>query len=440
MDNFPKHGVKLAFFAEFIDEVCGGRHNLIDVTTSDVCERYVRPATDDKSSYCDLLKLQIHPAYGAVATVFISHAWKYKFLDVVDALLYHFRDAPETIVWFDLFTNNQHMSAHMNFDWWSTTFKSAIAEFGHTVMVMSPWNDPIPLTRAWCLWEVYCTAATNSQFELAMTQSATEQFYHDVSQNPKQELDKMLATIDVRRSECSKPEDQVLILDAVNASIGCADLNALVFERLRCWVMKSLNQKLDQGDFSSLNEELSFVNALASVYYGQGLYPEAEMLYKECVERSKAEFGNKHPFTLSSINNLALFYEQLGRFNEAEPLLVECQEISKEVLGKSHPDTITSMNNLAVLYQYQGNYTAAGICLNECLKSSREALGDSHPDTITSVNNLALLFQANGDYSDAEPLLVSCLNMRRELLGDNHPDTLVSMNNLATLFQKEGKM
>jgi len=81
------------------------------------------------------------------------------------------------VIWFDLFSNNQHKAIDLDFDYWSTTFQSAIQSFGHTVMVFAPWDDPIPLTRAWCLWELYCTVQTSSRFDIAMTTSAHRTIY-----------------------------------------------------------------------------------------------------------------------------------------------------------------------------------------------------------------------------------------------------------------------
>lgn len=166
--SFPKDGISLSYMNEFIG-ICGGRPQLEGLTTTEINERFVKPMTISyHSSLCDMLKVQGHVAVG-VALVFISHAWKYLFLDVVDALMYHFRDTPSTIIWFDLFSNNQHKAVDLDFHWWSTTFKSAIQQFGYTVMVFAPWHDPIPLTRGWCLFELYCTIVTRSKFEVAMS-------------------------------------------------------------------------------------------------------------------------------------------------------------------------------------------------------------------------------------------------------------------------------
>lgn len=165
---FPKDGVTLSYLADFFT-ACGGRKELKGLTTTEVNEKFVKPMTFFcLSSFCEMLKGQRHPAVG-VASIFISHAWKYKFLEVVDALLYHFRDESGIVIWFDLFSNNQHKAVDLDFQWWSTTFKSAIEQFGRTVMVLAPWDDPIPLTRGWCLFEKYCTIVTHSRFEVAMS-------------------------------------------------------------------------------------------------------------------------------------------------------------------------------------------------------------------------------------------------------------------------------
>ena len=145
--------------------------------------------------------MQKHEAVG-LATVFISHAWKYLFLDVVDALLYHFQHESDIIIWFDLFSNNQHKAVDLDFHWWCNTFKSAIQMFGRTVMVLAPCHDPIPLTRGWCLFELFCTADKKSKFEVAMSREHQQHFFDDMAKDGQQAMDKMLATINAEKSEC----------------------------------------------------------------------------------------------------------------------------------------------------------------------------------------------------------------------------------------------
>ena len=92
-------------------------------TTTNVCEDVVKVLTKQhQCSLCDLLKALNHNAFCEKADVFISHAWKYPFLDVIAILEHHFKDNPNVIVWFDLFCNNQHQATEFEFDWWATTF------------------------------------------------------------------------------------------------------------------------------------------------------------------------------------------------------------------------------------------------------------------------------------------------------------------------------
>ena len=117
---FPRLGISLSAIEEFVAEN-GGEEKLKGMTTTDVCMDIVLPATSSgKTSYCELLLGRAsggHPGVGE-ATVFISHAWKYEFVSVVNALRSHFRDRPNRhFLWFDVMTNNQHLSPQRPFDW-----------------------------------------------------------------------------------------------------------------------------------------------------------------------------------------------------------------------------------------------------------------------------------------------------------------------------------
>ena len=143
---FPKDGIRLSSIDIFYN-ACGGKDKLKGLTTTEVNDKFLKPITlSCQLSYCEMLKSQSNHCIGT-AEVFISHAWKYEFLLVMDALEYHLRDEPDIIIWFDLFSNNQHKAVDLNFDWWCNTFKSAIQEFGRTIMVLAPWSNPIPFTR-----------------------------------------------------------------------------------------------------------------------------------------------------------------------------------------------------------------------------------------------------------------------------------------------------
>jgi hypothetical protein len=85
---FSKLGVKLSVFDEFI-ELCGGYGELKDLTTTQVCYKFLSKRTilPKKTSYCDYLASQRHPGVG-IAEVFVSHAWKYKVFVYFSSLVF----------------------------------------------------------------------------------------------------------------------------------------------------------------------------------------------------------------------------------------------------------------------------------------------------------------------------------------------------------------
>ena len=39
--------------------------------------------------------------------------------------------------------------------------KNSIEQIGTVVLVLAPWSSPVPLTRAWCLFEIMCSLNAN---------------------------------------------------------------------------------------------------------------------------------------------------------------------------------------------------------------------------------------------------------------------------------------
>ncbi len=80
---------------------------------------------------------------------------------------------------------------------------------------------------------------------------------------------------------------------------------------------------------------------LASTYWNQGRWDEAEKLEVQVMETTKRVLGEEHPDTLTSMANLASTYRNQGRWDEAEKLEVQVMETTKEGAGRgasSHAD------------------------------------------------------------------------------------------------------
>ena len=132
-------------------------------------------------SYCEKLKVCSATAhFVGKSTVFLSHAWSFCFLNVLAALR-DFVDSqpagsPPMYFWFDTFSIDEHATQTLPQEWWSTTFLEAVRMIGHTVMMLSPWNHPIPLTRAWCLWELYATVLVGGSFSVCLGPAERQKF------------------------------------------------------------------------------------------------------------------------------------------------------------------------------------------------------------------------------------------------------------------------
>jgi len=292
---FENRGVRMSVFEAFINTHSGKEYEcqkdyfdaskgsvkkpFNEMTTTDVCSILLKPiVTAEKSSYVDYLVKHKDPAVVSKAQVFISHAWKYKFNSLVNALRNHFKDQPDIFIWFDLFSNNQIEAPNLDFHWWSGTFRKAIEDFGYVVMVCSPWKDPIPFTRAWCLFEMYIAKITNSKFEVAMSEEDKADFMQTIKSDSSQYF-KMLGNINVEKSECFNEDDKKAIFSVVDTLPRKSHtINAMICEQMREWCLGML-KNVDEN--ASLRDIVRQKYSYADMLRNRGEYDEALALYTE---------------------------------------------------------------------------------------------------------------------------------------------------------------
>ncbi len=188
-----------------------------------------------------------------------------------------------------------------------------------------------------------------------------------------------------------------------------------------------------------LNLVNSPLNNLANLYFRQGRYEDAEIIYKEVLNNLNILVGKEHPDIAACLNNLSNLYVVQERYAEAEPLLKDAHKMLKKLLGEKHPNIATSLNNLAELYRNLGCYEEAEKLFKESLNMIILLLGEDHPYIPSSFNNLAELYRHQGRYEEAEPLQKKALEMSKKLLGEEHPDVANSLNNLASLYHSQGR-
>ena len=465
-------------------------------TTTDICLEVVLPLTKaSRSSVALCLQRAAEadadsPVRGWVgpATVFVSHAWRYQARHVFDTMLAFAdrevkRGAGPTYFWFDLFTNDQHDATALPQIWWREAFLQGVERIGHTLLVLSPWKDPIPLTRAWCLWEILSTMRVKSSLTVEMAPAEAADFAHNLETN-FDVVEGAVSRVDGRRADGWKAEDVKMIKSAVEATVGFTELNSMITSRLRDWLYEQGKAALDrvpiakrctcalahnltllllrQGKLEEAEElareslaararasmvealdnaeevnALLTKNQLARVLVDKGVFGEAEALFREAITGLERLQGATNTNTLVCKNNLADVLMQQGRIDEAEPLLLAVLDAGEVEGMESY--VLSVQSNLGSVLAQKGKYAEAEPLLRKVYSDRDTNLGSRHADTLTAINNLASALRAQGKHEQAEPLYRLALDARRETLGDSHAATLSSCNNLAVLLSEARK-
>lgn len=232
-NSFPKIGVHLDYIDRFISDHGGvtkfqcpceeDPQKLRSLTTSEVVERFIKPQTErNKVSYCEYLS---YGCFIGKPNVFISHAWGDSFLELKERLcslnLPEYRPEGirgDLIIWLDIFSHNQHTTTKKPHDW-VTTFYEAVKNIGCTVFMLTP----NAVTRAWCIWELFCTIETRSHFQIAMSQT--------LSEKTRSYLFGATVKIESAKSECRDQEDEKLLRLAIDSK-GFEKIDSLVSEKM----------------------------------------------------------------------------------------------------------------------------------------------------------------------------------------------------------------
>lgn len=171
-------GISCAGLCAFID-AHGGRGEFASLTTGDVKTTFVLPATaSDRCAYVDIIVAGIDidgTALVAPATAFVSHAYFYPFLDVVDAIgaweAARPPGCPCTYFYFDLLVVNQHgQSAVVPFETLRDEFGGGVTAAGRTLLVLD--EGATAMERLWCVFEVATTTELGVPLEVIMVRAS----------------------------------------------------------------------------------------------------------------------------------------------------------------------------------------------------------------------------------------------------------------------------
>ncbi len=440
-DEMPLLGIRVSFLRQFISK--HGVENLRGLTTADVCQKFIKPQTQSLSlSYTDMIQLEESQNQSKTSTskssvgqanVFLSHAWKYQFLEVAEAVFDHFEGKEyDTIIWFDIFSNNQHKSTERKFQWWTETFTKAVGKIHHTLIVLQPWDDPLPLTRAWCIWELYSTISTGATFEVCMSKNEKQKFLQDMKADAQFMMNRLAANIDSKNSYCEKEYDKTRIHEAIQASPhSFHDINRLIFQEIREWIVTMLKKEINRS--KTVQEKLEYRNLLGFFYLYLDRFNEADHYLHENLKSCREVYGDElHDTIMTAESNLAYYYQKTGRYLDAETTLRELVRRKEVFFGVGHQKTILTYMQLAACLTQAGKLQLADQ-MYEKISKLLSTYDPRHPILLYFKKQLSGFHQLKGNTKQAEVLQLEVLDRMKEQLGETNPETLSSLNDLALI-------
>ncbi|CAK0820161.1 unnamed protein product [Prorocentrum cordatum] len=220
-------------------------------------------------------------------------------------------------------------------------------------------RGPGAMTRAWCMFEMVKALAKPARLHVVLSHADVNSFEELLTKH-FDDIAGIVAGLDARKAQVSKPEDRDYILGQVRmVDGGLGTVTSTVCSSLRGWLAEQ-GRKVLQSHHEDNGEQniIRLKHRVAKLLKAQGDLAGAEPLLREALQASREVLGDRHPFTLTSVNNLAMLLKAQGDLAGAEPLFREALQARREVLSDRRPRTLTSVNNLAMVLQDQGTSPA----------------------------------------------------------------------------------
>ncbi|KAF0696869.1 Aste57867_12402 [Aphanomyces stellatus] len=439
-------GLTIGFFQHFVAQQ-GGREAFQGLSTATVCKRYVIPYT--AATRLSLVEHvhRIHPRgrdYVKPATWFVSHAWSYMFLDVVDALSEFMDeqsdDGDATAVWFCTFNNNQHdvEGQFQPFEFWVDSFQTALVSIGKLVMVLSPWNNPATLTRTWCAFEIYVAIKIEAQFEVAMGKTQKAAFFKDIQDN--QSFQKMLVAIKSEKSDTFLPGDRDSIVAVMHENgVGFGDLDRMLFDVLESWMIRTIEIECSDPN-AALTDKAKWLEVLANLFCDKRIKERAKACLDDALRIYRDDLHDQDPATWNILSKAAQLCQVSGDARAKwEPMFEEALARQSNLFGREHADTLTTMVRFGASVLDAGDTNVAMALFQECYAMSDRHLGRHHVVTLRAMDAIGQTLNYQNQFALAETWLVGCYERRRHVFGEDHPRTLSSANNLGYNYTRQGK-
>ena len=327
--------------------------------------------------------------------------------------------------------NNQNGCEQKPFSWWCSVFRENVRRIGHTLLVLMPWHNPIPLTRAWVLFEIYITITSAARFSVLLPRCQIRAFRHALIHQFDQ-IVSALSQVDSEKALAFRASDKEMIFEVIRQSIGFHKLNTLVLDALRNWLLSSLESFVQR---SPIGLSDSHTKTPAEPQPATSTDPSSEaptVTPPETVTDAVSE-------TLRlqyAIGRLSII---LGRIASAESLLRQVAQRQSQLMGPRHIHTLTTRTFWAMSLYRLGEKERSFEEYQQTLGLLHATVGQHHPIALYCLSGLGWVSNLLDRLDLSLQYSVQCFDFRKEVLGPDHPETLISMNNVGSILSKVDK-
>lgn len=446
-------------FARYLSDKHGlSKQDYIDqlkkcpTTTTHVNIFIVKPDTLTSSCcYCEMLVRKSNDAGDIVGkpTIFLSHAWRYRFETLITAVESHFanrtaKEREEARVWNDIFVEDQNCVNSKPKDYFFYAFKDAIGHIGNTLLVLDPWDQPIPFSRSWCVWEIYSTICTNAKLDVALSPSGRHHFWNALVNN-FHVIVNVISSINAAKASAFCEEDKIRIDQTIRDSVGFFTVNRMISDRMREWLAFSgttlLREESDESGIDmSLAEKGKLTTCLASLLIQQGNMETAEKLLRKGLKCYEEHFGQSEPETLDVVVKLGTLLRDMKKFEDAAMMFRRHLRANEDSYGKDHVETMMSMNRLArLLGMTETGQDEAEAMMRENLTLCKTKLGTGHPRYVTALDDFWDLLRRRTKYEEAETFCREALRANEKSRGRDHPSTMKYLDAMSDILRSSKK-
>jgi hypothetical protein len=93
--------------------------------------------------------------------------------------------------------------------------------------VLHPWDDPIPLKRAWCLFELFCAVEMKVEVFFCFSEMALSELQDKIVSGRRRSMNvEVVRKVDAEFASATVAADRDMILSQITKSIGIQQFNS----------------------------------------------------------------------------------------------------------------------------------------------------------------------------------------------------------------------